>query len=132
MPFNLLIFTTRRADLTFQQFKQHYENNHAPLASRLFGENAPEGYVRYYVDRSESDTTSNIWILGSPSDFDYDCCTVLTWHDEAAWEAAKKVFATQEVQKPLVEDEERFLDRSKTKMMVVGEGFGSFPPTGGR
>ena len=72
MSINCLVFTTRRADLTLEQFKDYYETKHAPLADGLFSDCKPEEYVRFYINRSEKDNAT--WFTGSPEEFDYDCC----------------------------------------------------------
>lgn len=121
MPFTILCFTQRHPSLTFDQYKDYYENKHAPLITRLFGDRAPEGYTRYYIDRSAG---PEIWITGSPNDYEYDCCTVITWRDKAAYERALEVMGDQAKWQEVVEDEKKFLNREKVKLITVGDGCG--------
>lgn len=128
MAVNALIYTARRSDLTFAEYKEYYETKHAPLVDKLLGDYKPDGYRRYYTDRSPA-VASDTWLLGSPQDSDYDCCTVLTWRDSEALQGALRLFSSDKMQLPLVEDEKQFLDRTKTKLIIVGEEHGRKTPS---
>jgi uncharacterized protein (TIGR02118 family) len=108
--FKLTVFLAKRADMTMAAFTEHYERRHAPLIERLAP--APVTYRRLYLTRDAP--------LGrGPDGVDFDAITELWFEDKAAyrtWMAAISVDAVRE-------DEERFLDRSRTRAFVV-ETFG--------
>ncbi len=103
------IFLTRRSDLTHDEFIRYWRDEHAPF---LLGLAEFHKYVRRYSQQHPQATPEGLPIAP------YGGLAEL-WFDDvgAAWEAfSHETYATV-----VVADEERFLDRAKTVMMVTNE-----------
>ncbi|KAB8067925.1 EthD domain-containing protein [Aspergillus leporis] len=124
MVFKALMFVTRKSGITPAEFKTHYETVHIPLIKGLAGSAFPLSHRRLYLARSPSsgeDTFPAAVLLGSQEDFSYDAIVELTFKDEAAF---KHFFARRQEPgtKELIDvDEEKFLDATKFKAVVLGE-----------
>ncbi|KAL5045998.1 hypothetical protein BDW71DRAFT_182594 [Aspergillus fruticulosus] len=124
MPFKALLYVTRKQGLTPSEFKTHYDTVHVPLIKSLAGDDFPICHRRLYLARPEPGEDNSypvVALAGSQEDFDYDCITEMTFADEAAF---KKFFGrrmepgTKEI---IDADEEKFVDRTKFKVVVVGD-----------
>jgi len=103
----VMFFIKRRADLTLEQFREHYETVHVPLSF----EHLPlmRRHARNYVHRRK----------GAPEP-DYDCVTECWFDDWDALKATSALIATEK--KDLIAaDEARFMDRSSIRSIVVEE-----------
>jgi uncharacterized protein (TIGR02118 family) len=101
-------YLTKREGLDTHAFIDYYENHHVPLVLSLAG--APPVYKRNYVVRGdELDRRAHA--------IDFDVVTELVFPDRAAF--------ADWVQKLAVEaigaDEDRFLDRARTRACVIEE-----------
>lgn len=112
-----LAFIRRKAGVSREEFARHYEEIHAPLGMRLIP--SMRGYTRNHV----------LSALGS--DVAFDCITTF-WYDslEAALDVVN--FAQSDAGKPLRDDEDTFMDSSKTVSVVVEEQITRRPPLRGR
>lgn len=105
-------YLSKKPGLETQAFIDYYENHHVPLVLSLAP--APPVYKRNYVVRGAG--------LNRHEDaIDFDVVTELVFADRAAYDdwIAKlgvEVIAT---------DEERFLDRSRTRACVIEEHIAS-------
>ena len=103
----VMIFIKRRADLSMEEFRRHYEEVHVPLSF----EHLPlmRKHARNYVHRRK----------GAPEP-DYDCVTEC-WFDD--WDALKTTSALIATEKKelIAEDEARFMDRSSIRSIIVEE-----------
>jgi uncharacterized protein (TIGR02118 family) len=101
-------YLSKKPSLDTQEFIDYYENHHVPLVLRLA--TAPPVYKRNYVLRGDE--------LNRQDDaIDFDVVTEIVFADRAAfddWIAKLGVEA-------IGADEERFLDRSRTRACVVEE-----------
>lgn len=111
-----IVLLKRRADITVDQFMDHYENRHVPLVREVLPSIGK--YVRNYLDtksvsagRQEGD---------APSPY-FDVITELWFQDDAAYQDFIDALADPEVSRRLQEDEERFLDRSIVQTYAVEE-----------
>ncbi|MGP9683933.1 EthD domain-containing protein [Brachybacterium sp. AOP3-A1-3] len=106
----LSIFLTRRADLTHDEFVDYWTTKHTPMIASVPGEEVP---VRRYVqlmptgDEIAGITTSS-----------YDGVAEL-WVDGIA--DATSWFTSEAYTTTIAVDEERFLDRSKTRFLYATE-----------
>jgi len=103
----LVMMVRRRGDLTHEQFRDHYERVHAPLAQSLF--TSLRGYVRNYAEKT---------VTGAETGF--DVITELWFDDEQGWKDAAAAMDTPGG-KALEADEESFMDRPATVAMLVQE-----------
>ncbi|KAF2993393.1 hypothetical protein E8E13_000864 [Curvularia kusanoi] len=129
MTYTILLFVTRNPKLSPEQFKEHYETIHIPLAQRLCGGNWPFKFTRRYLARitrkgfggpSNPDRPPLI-LRGNAHDIDYDCVSEMTFESERAFQAFYKRVYEKDVAAKLAADETAFLEMGKTRIVVVGE-----------
>jgi uncharacterized protein (TIGR02118 family) len=106
----LSAFLTRRADFTRKQFNDYWLDKHAPLV-RSFPE--IQANVRKYVQQVASDGLPD----GIPV-ISYDGIGEL-WFDDL--EGALTAMTSENYRTIVAEDESRFLDRSKTRILLTTE-----------
>lgn len=102
-----IAFIKRKPTITRQEFAKHYEEVHAPLASKVFP--TIKKYTRNHIIRR---------LDGEEPDFD---CISEFWFDDEA--GVKAVFETwgSDAGKPIRDDEETFMDRDMTISFLVDE-----------
>lgn len=129
MP-KFMVLLKRRADLSPEQFRDHYENNHIPLGETFIGHLLVD-FARYYTGSMTDFSTDEGWDGGrvtpaADMGCGYDVISVYTFRDDAAVREMGEILSRPEVQKALSEDENRFLDRKGCRMGMVdaiqGEG----------
>lgn len=129
MTYTVLLFVTRKATLTSEQFKDHWENKHIPLLKSLTGSLFPLHHTRRYFARIERQGFGGpanrdhplLALRGNVQEFDYDAVAELTFQDEKAFHDFYKTIYDTEVAAKLAEDEEHFIDSAAFKSVVVGE-----------
>lgn len=130
MVYSILIFAFRKPGTTPAEFKAHYESSHVPLIKSIAGPLFPTSHTRRYLHRSEVSETSSDdknakypakVLLGTQANFEYDAFAELTFKDEAAFGAFFGHVTKDENAAKIAADEEKFLDRAKTTVVVVGE-----------
>lgn len=103
----------KKADLTREQFIDYYENKHVPLISSL----VPMGhdYRRSYTEKMR--------VNGQESDdaFEYDVVTELWFERDEDYSAFASAMRDPEIFKQVVADEENFLDRSASRILMSTE-----------
>lgn len=111
MTVQVVLCLTRKPGLTHEQFREHYENNHAPLAARHMG-HVVKDYYRYYpqvrlpsIDEAAAGITQAERL--------YDAITVLTFETQADSEEFFRIALSPGIGELFAEDEEKFLDRPK-------------------
>jgi EthD domain len=119
MPYNILIFVTRRSSISHSDFKKHYETIHIPLLQFYGGEHFPKSHRRHYLQFSENDQPTVV--QGDKAAFDFDTIAEVSFDDEAAFQAFLAVLTVEEASKTLRMDEDKFSDREKMKIVVVGD-----------
>ena len=123
-----MVLLKRRPDISLEQFKDHYENNHVPLGEKFIG-HLLVGFSRHYPG-AMTDFTADDWTTGRMGDKDvgcaYDAISVYEFRDEAAITEMAEILKRPEVSMALSEDEKRFLDRPSCRMGLceVIEGAG--------
>jgi EthD domain len=128
MKTKFMVLLKRRHDLTPQQFKDHYENNHVPLGEKFIG-HLLVAFSRHYPG-TMADFTSDDWTTGRMGDGDagcaYDAISVYEFRDAAAVAEMVEILKRPEVCKALSDDEKRFLSRADCRMglCAVIEGAG--------
>lgn len=114
----LTVFVTRKPGLSPTAFKDHYENTHVPLLRSLAGPIFPLSHARHYLARDPATPDHPaIVIFGAPEAFDYDAFAEVTFESETALHKFQKVMMLPEV----MEDEDRFTDRAKLKVVAMGD-----------
>ena len=119
MPYNILIFITRKSSISHLDFKKHYETIHMPLLQLYGGEHFPKSHKRHYLHFSENNQPTVL--RGSKAAFDFDAIAEVSFDDKAAFQAFMATLTVEEVSKALTMDEDKFSDREKMKIVVVGD-----------
>ncbi|HEX7301296.1 EthD domain-containing protein [Lentzea sp.] len=103
----VVVLLKAKEGLSREEFVDHYENHHVPLVLRV----APTvaHYARHYLPEVD--------MAGHASE--YDAMTVLKFADKAARRAWLSAVLAEG--SGVAEDEERFLDRSRTRSWTVDE-----------
>ena len=111
--FKVMVFLTRRGDLSREAFIDYYESRHAPLILQLMP--GIRGYRRNYLQPADM-------ILGGIAAApDFDVVTEICFEDRAAYEAGMRAFSDPAVMQRLIADEENFLDRERMRFVAVEE-----------
>jgi hypothetical protein len=101
-------FLTKREGLETRAFIDYYENHHVPLVLSLAPR--PPVYKRNYVVRGDELNREDPAI-------DFDVVTELVFPDRPAFAAWLEKLSVEEIGV----DEERFLNRSRTRAYVIEE-----------
>jgi hypothetical protein len=118
MPYNILIFVGRKPGLSPSEFKDYYEG-HVRLLQFLAGGLFPKLHKRYYLQFG-ADTQPTV-LRGDKASFDFDAIAEVSFDDEAAYHAFIDVLGSKEPTEKLTEDEDKFSDREKLKIVVIGD-----------
>lgn len=130
----ILLFAYRKAGISPEEFKTHYEG-HVELLKSLAGDAFPSSHRRTYLARTAVDTaaedastvnanTPAAVIKGKQSEFDYDVIAEVTFADADAFKAFERVLYPQyapETAAKIAANEEKFMDLSKMSIVRVGD-----------
>lgn len=117
--FKCIALLKRKADLSRAAFIDYYETQHAPLIRRLLP--GIIDYRRNYVD------LDGAFVFPGAAPIDFDVITEIWLADRSAYDRFTTVARDADIARQIAEDEENFLDRSATRMMVVEERDGNTP-----
>ncbi|KAK7746693.1 hypothetical protein SLS53_001880 [Cytospora paraplurivora] len=113
MTYSVLIYAYRKPGTIPEQFRTHYEGSHVPLVKDIAGDKA-EG--------TERNANNPATVLsGTQAEFDYDAIAELTFADSGAFQTFFGLVQQPENAAWIAADEEKFLDRSKVPVVVLGE-----------
>jgi len=112
--YKVLWLLKRRPDVTFEQFRDHYETTHSALGKTYLG-HLMVGYRRNYDLACAAGGTAGLPGM-LPSG--YDCVAEWDMRDEAAFHEAMRVLADPEIGRIFRDDEDNFLDSTATKLVV--------------
>ena len=101
-------FLTKREDIDTRAFIEYYEKNHVPLVLSLAP--TPTVYKRNYIVRGDEFNREDAAI-------DFDVVTELVFTDRAAFVAWIEALSVEQIGT----DEQKFLDRSRTRAYVIEE-----------
>lgn len=120
MTFTVLITVWRKPGMSMEAFYDHYENVHMPLIRELAGDKIPISHNRLYVERTGPGLKERMVQPSECGDgIDYDAVAELNFEDEAHNLAYWKVLYAPEAQGRLTEDEYKFMDRSKLRIVSM-------------
>jgi len=119
MPYNVLIFVTRKSGISHSDFKKHYETSHMPLLQFYGGEHFPKSHRRHYLHFSENEQPTVV--RGDKAAFGFDAIAEVSFDDEAAFHAFMAVLVKEEASKAIIMDENKFVDREKLTVVFVGD-----------
>jgi EthD domain len=113
--YKVLVFLKRKPGMSAEEFKHYYENFHAKLGEQFLAKGHSTRYLRRYL------TPVGHPVDGDAIEAEFDCLTEMWFKDEAQWHATAATFSKGEAASLVVEDEKRFMDRSRMRMFTVDE-----------
>ena len=113
----MIVFFKRRNDLTPEQFREHYETRHAPMALRLFPYIADyrRNYIRHDLQHRRTSGES------IHTQLDFDAITEITFAAPDGYQRMQQDMTDATIRNQVVADEQRFLERSATLVLLVDE-----------
>lgn len=111
--YKILIFMKRRPDISVEEFRDYYENQHAPLC-RKYAQGMTRYIRRYLVPRPHPET-------GPGEDLGFDVITELWFDDENVFNGTVAYLSTTLMPEEIVEDEKQLFDRSSFRIATVIE-----------
>jgi hypothetical protein len=111
--YKILLFMKRRPGMTFEAFRDYYENHHVPLCLKYTS--SVSRYVRRFLTPQPNPET------GATQELQFDVITELWFEDEAVFRGTVQYLATSIMPDEIVEDEKRLFDRALTRMATVVE-----------
>ncbi|KAI1164593.1 EthD domain-containing protein [Nemania serpens] len=130
MTYSLLVFLSRKPGTTPEEFRNYYAGSHLPMYRQLVGSHFPVRHTQRYVHRTAASGDGNTQrnpstpasvFLGTQADFDYDVVVTIEFKDAAAFQAFYEYVQQPEIVATVDADEEKFLDRTQTRVAVLGE-----------
>ncbi len=112
-PIKKILLIKRKAGTTPEQFRQHYETIHVPLALKLLGDLALD-YRRNYVQPADPAAPPRPGI-------DHDVVTELWFKDKAMMDAFYARVRQPEIYAQIAADEATFMDRPANRQITVDE-----------
>jgi uncharacterized protein (TIGR02118 family) len=113
----MIVLFKRKQDLTSEQFREHYETRHVPLAKKLFP--YLKDYKRNYIRHDLRHQRAGNEVTNAPLDF--DAITEISFASKIDYDRMMREMAESAIRDQVVEDEKRFLDRSATVVFLVDE-----------
>jgi uncharacterized protein (TIGR02118 family) len=110
MMYKVMAFLTRKPGMTRDEFRDYYENKHAPLIGQLTPKMA--AYKRNYVNLNGAFKRDEDLIT-------FDVITEMEFEDQAACERWFEAFQVPDVFAQISADENNFLDRSRMLVCTV-------------
>jgi uncharacterized protein (TIGR02118 family) len=111
--YKILLPMKRRPGMTTEEFRDYYENRHAPLAAKYSA--ALTRYVRRYLEPHPHPET------GEAGELPYDVITELWFEDEETFRSTLQYITTTKMPPEIVEDEIQLFDRSSFRILTVVE-----------
>ena len=103
----------RKPGTSAEEFRDYYEDHHAPFAYSLFG-HLFASYTRNYVDAGQAAGQTRVVDAG------IDVVTEIVFHDDAAM---REMFAMAErdpeLREAIATDESAFMDREASQVLLV-------------
>lgn len=113
---------TRKSGVSFDYFKDYYENKHIPWVNELIGgDKYIAQWTRNYFQRSQDDDTKSLegYGDGTAGTWDFDAITQIVPKDQKAFDEMWAKFG--EVGEAIAKDEMNFCDREKSKIYFVAD-----------
>lgn len=119
----LMMFMKRKQGITFEQFRDHYENVHVPMVAKWVGHLMtdfkryyPHDAINLYVGRPDADQAPQ-----NDGGVDYDAVSIYSIRDEAALEELLRIAQDPEFTRAVTEDEANFADRAVSRQTMTEE-----------
>ncbi len=85
----------------------------------MAGAHFPQSHTRRYIQRTDGENATVL--VGSQTDFDYDVLAEMIFEAEETWKAFYDTLCIEENAKWIEEDEKNFFDRTRVRVVVLGE-----------
>lgn len=118
MVHSVIVLAPRKPGITHEEFKRRYEQ-HMLMIADLSGDAAPLSHSRSYIQHDADDKPS--MLAGDAGDMPYDCVVRMDFEDEAAFGRFVGALSTEEAAAKIEEDEAGFWDRTRQKVVVIGD-----------
>ena len=114
----ILCMLKKKPGMSFEDFRDYYENNHAPLCEKLipFFTN----YRRNFITPVQDYTTGHLE-NALPAERDFDVVTELTFKDRAQYQQLVDALSDPKIGDIITKDEENLFDRSAMTIYIVDE-----------
>ena len=121
--YKVMFLLKRKQHLTHEQFREHFEHSHAPMAQKYCGHLFSE-YRRNYMNV--------VWCGGDsrqersgygPREWEWDLLSEWTLPSEASFHEIIRIMESPGIKPLFEEDEDRFIDRTAT-VMIPCSAFG--------
>ncbi|WP_246245143.1 EthD domain-containing protein [Amycolatopsis pithecellobii] len=112
----MIVFNKKKDGLSLEQYRDYYENVHAPLIRSFFP--TVGVYRRNYVDRERTALTERN-ADAAQAQTDFDSITEAFFEDWEAFEAFRNKNAEPAVRARIVADEVNFLEPSAIRRYIV-------------
>ncbi|KAF2448416.1 hypothetical protein P171DRAFT_428495 [Karstenula rhodostoma CBS 690.94] len=112
--FTVLIFGFRAPNTTIQEYKNHYDNIHVPLAKSLTGAAFPLSHTRHYFG-------GNATLAAISAPVEWDSLAVLTFKDDTHAGTFNYLLAQPGAAAKIHADEKLFMADGSPKMVVIGK-----------
>ncbi|KAK1763070.1 putative e protein [Phialemonium atrogriseum] len=119
MVYNLMVFAPRKAGVTHEEFKIRYEQ-HMHLVAEICGDAAPLSHTRWYPQHDGA-SDKPLLLAGNAEEMYYDAIALMVFEDEAAFGRFCDALLTEEAKARIEADEAGFFDRSRMKVVVIGD-----------
>ncbi|KAI4626144.1 uncharacterized protein J4E87_004644 [Alternaria ethzedia] len=121
-PYILTTVATRKEGISRAQFHQHNEEKYAPLLKKIAGKVHPLSWTRHYhVDDEECPIGIPRVLIGVDDGMDWDCMGTMAFEDELHLQQFI-AFMHSDAAIPVLEEEEKFAEPTKTKLLVMKKG----------
>jgi hypothetical protein len=114
-PTTILLYCYRLPTLSPIEFRTYCEEKHVPLVKSLLGADHPLTHTRYYTNKDSS------FVVGSSAPTDPDLIAVITFESDDAMQRSMRARRADGVREIIEADEDAFMERSKVKVVLVGE-----------
>lgn len=103
-------------------FQHHYEKNHMPLITSLAGPAFPKSHTRTYFPQEKGGRTTipAAVVARTNGGSAFDAITEMVFESERHWKDLTERLWKGDAVKKIEDDEELFLDRSKTEFLFAG------------
>jgi len=111
--FKAMVLLKRKPGMSMQDFIDHYETRHAPLGVKY--QTRMKRYIRHFLHPAPYP------LDGVKLEPEYDVLTELWFDDRRSYDEGMALMTAEEANRVLSEDEQRFLDLSKSRLAFIEE-----------
>jgi hypothetical protein len=121
MTITALLFCYRLPTLSPAEFRDYIEDHHVPYVKSLLGQHHPLTHTRHYTHKDESNANGVGIIVSDAVDSDADVVAVMTFENQEKLKESMNFRYQDGVREKIQADEDKFMDRSRVKVVIVGE-----------